>query len=1112
MSARVSVFAKRTKGGWNFSCSQARLLQFLRGTNIRAEELRSMKGASEPIRILRGFFDEPGVESRGDDLFVPDDVIAKWDAPPADLDAIQLPPPCPYRLSISSAKPIADPTGSISVTWMGADYAVPAVTRDGTLVASGSRRFILRDPLRSFLDAIDRTNASSTVEERMRCFGAVRQHLLDLGADVKAPDNLKNMVIYQATALGIESNYTPEGYTFRPELLGDVPSEEEGTAPSRRALLNRSERRKFERRLMEARVRSLPEARASYVLSDNTYVVVDPGVQAALQVVLDVSRSDAETRRSFFEDKMSYLLPALEQVGADGSVIEFSDRVIGIRPWEGGSRIGGGDGENDWFPDQDAVTFILRDATGESFVVPGSDLDAAVGAIREAHAQGETHATVNDRTFAVDDRVIEELERIPILQTPNKVGKPVIAKKTPPKYFYVKPKGNKEELTYIEERAKARGEDVKSELGLKNAPKDYQKLGIVWMQQAYLVGMRGLLMADDMGLGKTFQVLSFLRWLRLRNLKLNKGAAPVMIVAPKTLLGNWLDEVEMHLGADGLGQPLKLYGEHLKKVRKVQGRDITLARETLQLDAIKAADWVLTTYETLRDYQISLARVDFEVVIFDEAQKIKESGAMVTEAARSQKAASLRIMMTGTPVENSLMDLWTLFDVAWPGRLRYSEQSFRREFIKNKEADLGSIRKLLSEPSNDNGILLPPLMMRRLKETVASLPPKHIKPKSLEMPEEQARAYAQIVARRDAGRMNELGALQAIRNVSLHPDLGMKIDYADMASIKAFIDSSARMKALFEVLDDVKKDRHKALIFVDLRKAQSILAELIKAKYGLEHLPYVINGETPTEKRDSIRREFQRRRGEFEVLLLAPKAAGFGLTLHAANHVIHLNRWWNPAVEDQCTDRAYRLGQENEVYVWLPMAKHPDPQIAPRSYDLVLNEMLEIKRKTSRDVIVPVQFSAEEMANFSRKVFREQDGHDDLANMDWKRFEEWVIDKLIESGFRTNRTPRTGDCGADAIAVLTTDRTKSAVIQIKHRSHGKLGIVSEQEVLQVLQSRDLYGLQNPKPFLITNGALEPQGHKAAEWHGISIVDYANIDQVGKAVREACCLPYASGLR
>jgi hypothetical protein len=1102
MSDRYSVSAQRVEGGWTFECLQAHFFRFLYPVSIDPGELRSQSEASESIRILRSLIDEPGVVTRSDSLFVPDDIIARWDAPSSDLEKVGLPSLCPFRLSISSDRPIADPTGKISLTWMGANAGlkIPAVTRDGTLIRTADRRFLVRDPLRSLLDAIEKTNAASTIDDRMRCFAVVRQHLLNVTDGIQAPDNLKNMVIYQATALGIETQHGSDGYTFRPELLGDIPSDEEDVAPTRTALLNRFESLRFRDRLTEAHKKVLKEARPSYVLSSNTYVVLDPGVQAALKVVLDISRSDAETRRAFFEDKMSFLLPELEKVGSDGSIIEFSDRVIGIRPWEGSGGLGGGDRENNWFPDQEATTFTIRDADGKSIVLSGEALDKTVKAIRAAHERGEKEVTVDGQNIAIDERVIEDLERIAILQKPSDPSKPKEGAAQPPRYFFVKPKDNVKDLTYVQPLGETRAAELAVQLGLRNEPQEHQRQGIAWFQQAYLSGMRGLLMADDMGLGKTFQVLAFLKWL-----KLTRGERkPVLVVAPKTLLGNWLEEVEIHLGEDGLGKPLKLYDKHLKEVRKERGRDITLARETLDLDTIRSADWVLTTYETLRDYQISFAQVRFEVIVFDEAQKVKESGAMVTEAARAQNAAALRIMMTGTPVENSLMDLWTLFDVAWPGRLGYSGQSFRKEFVKTKDADLGSIRKLLSEPSKENGILIPPLMLRRMKEDVANLPKKHMEPRRKDMPKEQADAYSQIVQAKKAGRLNALAALQAIRNVSLHPDLQAKIDYSDPRSIDAFIRQSARMTILFDILDEIKKNNEKALVFIDLRRAQSILAELIKARYRLDYLPYVINGETPTEKRDAIRKGFQKRRGSFEALLLAPKAAGFGLTLHAANHVIHLNRWWNPAVEDQCTDRAYRIGQNSEVTVWLPIAAHPDPaEIGGESYDLVLDEMLFRKRKTSRDVITPVQFDAEEMAILHGRIFGGDAHVNDLAGMDWKRFEELVIERLIDAGFETSRTPRTGDGGADAVAKLNTDRTKGAIIQVKHRSKGKLGIVLEQEVLQVLQAKDRYDIKNPRPVLVTNGSVEPKGHEAAKWHGITIVDYSNIDRVGTVVRAAC---------
>ena len=352
-------------------------------------------------------------------------------------------------------------------------------------------------------------------------------------------------------------------------------------------------------------------------------------------------------------------------------------------------------------------------------------------------------------------------------------------------------------------------------------------------------------MADDMGLGKTFQVLAFLKWLKL----FRGEKKPVLVVAPKTLLGNWLEEVDIHLGEDGLGKPLKLYDTHLKEVRKERGRDIKLARETLDLHKIRSADWVLTTYETLRDYQISFAQVSFEVIVFDEAQKIKESGAMVTrggEGAECRNLAYLDDGNSGREQPDGFMDVVRTShgragsDIAG----RVSE----KRFVKTKDADLSSIRKLLSEPSEEKGILIPPLMLRRMKEDVANLPKKHIKARRETMPKEQAEAYSQIVQAKNAGRLNALAALQAIRNVSLHPDLQTKIDFSDPKSINAFIRKSARMAILFDILDEIKVNDEKALVFIDLRRAQSLLAELIKAKYRLDYLPYVINGETPTRK------------------------------------------------------------------------------------------------------------------------------------------------------------------------------------------------------------------------------------------------------------------------
>lgn len=1079
-------------------------LGFRRGRPVPAEGWEGSNGDDRTIVLLRGLTQLPGARVAGDALDVPDDAIAGWEVSARDLAEIGLPDPCPYRLSISSERPVADPAGKLEIRWLDAGYQpVPAVRRDGTLVASASRKFLLRDPLRSLVDAVEDTNAAPTTDERIRRFVRVRQHFLDLGETVSVSESMRSMVVYQATALGIGKTVGPDGFTFAPELLGDVPSVVEGSAPRRVPLLNRSERTRFQRDLDRAHASGTEEARPSYVVGANTYAVLDPGVRAALKVVRNVNRSDRATRDAFAADRMSFLLSSLEEVGSDGSVVEFGERVIGIRQWEGGGSLGGGGGDNAWFPDADATTYVIRDGAGGEIHVPADAAGEVAKAMREAIADGRTDVEVDGVTYPVHPDMIEDLARIPAVEEPlrDDADRPTPEPKAARTYHFVKPTENVEELAYVETRGEARAADIAAELGLLNEPKPHQSEGIAWMQQAYVTGMRGVLMADDMGLGKTFQVLAFLKWLRMRLAAASHGK-PILVVAPKSLLGNWLEEVELHLGASGLGLPLKLFGPGLRELRLrsvTRGRDIELAVETLDVGRLQSSDWVLTTYETLRDYQISLARVDFEVVVFDEAQKIKESGAMVTQAARSQKVAFLRIIMTGTPVENGLMDLWTLMDVAWPGRLGFSQQQFRAAFVKGRERDPAELRSLLAEPANDNGTIVPPLMLRRLKDTVGGLPPKEFRTLTEPMPEIQATAYTKAVEAQARGEMPALVALQAIRNVSLHPDLQRRVDYTDERSVADFIGMSARMGLLFRILDIVHGRDEKALVFLDLRRAQEVVRELVRHRYDLQHLPHVINGEVSNDRRDAIRKGFQKRRG-FEVLLLSPRAAGFGLTLHSANHVVHLNRWWNPAVEDQCTDRAHRIGQERDVTVWLPTAEHPT--YGANSYDLVLDRLLAEKRRVSRDVIVPVQFDAAELAGLQGAVFADDPIHSELADMGWKSFETWTRQTLADAGFVANTTPASGDHGADVIVRDRDVPGRGAIVQVKHRSAGKLGSVSEAEVVDVLRARTRYTLADPALLLVTNGSVDRAGLAAAAAHSVVVVDHARIKSLASIVRTA----------
>jgi SNF2 family DNA or RNA helicase len=214
------------------------------------------------------------------------------------------------------------------------------------------------------------------------------------------------------------------------------------------------------------------------------------------------------------------------------------------------------------------------------------------------------------------------------------------------------------------------------------------------------------------------------------------------------------------------------------------------------------------------------------------------------------------------------------------------------------------------------------------------------------MPPVQAAAYRRAVdlARRQS-KGDVLRALQAIRAVSLHP---LEEDQAADAN---FANASARWQLTFEILGEIARSGEKALIFLETIALQPLLATLVQQRFGLERQPMIINGQVPGSKRHQRVLAFQQGGAGFDAIILGPRAAGLGLTLTAANHVIHLSRWWNPAVEDQCTDRVYRIGQDRPVVVHIPQAI--DPENPASSFDHRLHELLKRKRALSRDLLAP---------------------------------------------------------------------------------------------------------------------------------------------------------------
>jgi SNF2 family DNA or RNA helicase len=224
------------------------------------------------------------------------------------------------------------------------------------------------------------------------------------------------------------------------------------------------------------------------------------------------------------------------------------------------------------------------------------------------------------------------------------------------------------------------------------------------------------------------------------------------------------------------------------------------------------------------------------------------------------------------------------------------------------------------------------------------------------MPPRQLDAYERALAMKEvSGPQGMLGMIHALRRVSLHPVL-ME---GGSGTEEVRFEESARMSATIKVLDDVARQGEKALVFLeslDLQDADQ-LPLILKKRYGLKRLPMVINGEVGTDARQSRVDTFQNESG-FDVMLLSPKAGGVGLTLTAANHVVHLSRWWNPAVEDQCSDRVYRIGQTRPVHIYYPLAILPDEEDA--SFDVQLQQLMDRKRQLAQNLLAAPAFTKDD--------------------------------------------------------------------------------------------------------------------------------------------------------
>jgi SNF2 family DNA or RNA helicase len=437
--------------------------------------------------------------------------------------------------------------------------------------------------------------------------------------------------------------------------------------------------------------------------------------------------------------------------------------------------------------------------------------------------------------------------------------------------------------------------------GFVGSLRHYQLKGLSWLSFLDRIGL-GACLADDMGLGKTIQLIAML----LRERELSPGGAPVaptLLVVPMSVVGNWVRECNRFAPA----------------LRVLVHHGLTRKTGEALVQAAINSDLVVTTYALAHRDREHLEKISWQRISLDEAQNIKNPGTKQTKAIRSLDAPR-RIALTGTPIENRLSELWSIMDFLNPGLLG-TVHEFRTRFALPIERyhDQNKSKTLRG--------LVQPFVLRRLKTdptVIADLPEKVETKEYCYLTPEQATLYEQTVkhmlsSAESAEGIQRRGVILAglvkLKQICNHPLQFLKEhdpQYAGAGAV-ASLARSGKCARLVQMLDEVVASGGQALVFTQFRQMGDILAAMLRHELNKEVL--FLHGGTSAKDRDAMVQAFQKGDGSSPIFVLSLKAGGVGLNLTGANHVFHFDRWWNPAVENQATDRAFRIGQTRTVQV-----------------------------------------------------------------------------------------------------------------------------------------------------------------------------------------------------
>ncbi|BBE31022.1 helicase [Tepiditoga spiralis] len=467
--------------------------------------------------------------------------------------------------------------------------------------------------------------------------------------------------------------------------------------------------------------------------------------------------------------------------------------------------------------------------------------------------------------------------------------------------------------------------NIRQPSSLNATLRTYQKKGYRWLYTNSENGF-GCCLADDMGLGKTIQTISLL----LKQKELKKLKSPALIICPTSLIGNWENELTKFA-------PLLKYHIYYGGARELK----------------ENVDVLITSYGLIRRDVENFKKINWSYIVIDEAQNIKNPNTKQTKSVKSLNG-NKKIALTGTPIENKLLELWSIFDFLMPGYLGKNE-TFKNNVAKpiEKFNDISKMENLKK--------IITPFILRRLKtdkSIIKDLPEKiifdqyvYLKPQQIALYKETLNLVDEILKSSGIEKKGMiLKLITSLKQICNHPSQYLK-------SSEAESNDSGKTEKLISILNNILESNEKVLIFTQYKEMGIILEKLIKKELKTNSLFFY--GSLSRKQRDQMVEDFQTKH-QFPIMIISLKAGGTGLNLTNASHVIHYDLWWNPAVENQATDRAYRIGQKKNVIVHRMITKN--------TFEEKINEILKSKNELSKNIL---NFSEKWITEFSDKELKE---------------------------------------------------------------------------------------------------------------------------------------------